>query len=157
MDKIEKTIDIAAPVSRVWRALTDSAWTRRWFHATSFAGPPQAGQPYQTLLPDGALATEGVVEELVPPTPERPGRLVQTWGVRWDPELAAEPAGRLEWTVSAAGEGRSVQVVDVRSLSPFDDATVTAAVRATGRAVVLAEAPGYASVAAEIQARVSER
>ncbi|WP_424936462.1 MULTISPECIES: alpha-ketoacid dehydrogenase subunit beta [Bacteria] len=63
----------------------------------------------------------------------------------------------LEAAEIAAGEGRSVQVVDVRSLSPFDDETVTAAVRATGRAVVLAEAPGYVSVASEIQARVSER
>jgi 2-oxoisovalerate dehydrogenase E1 component beta subunit len=57
----------------------------------------------------------------------------------------------------AAGEGRSVQVVDVRTLVPFDDATVMDAVRATGRAVVVAEAPGFASVASEIAARVSER
>ncbi|MCK2029182.1 alpha-ketoacid dehydrogenase subunit beta [Microbacterium galbinum] len=63
----------------------------------------------------------------------------------------------LEAAEAAAAEGRSVEVVDVRSLSPFDDATVTAAVRATGRAVVIAEAPGYASVASEIQSRVFER
>ncbi|MFJ4253234.1 alpha-ketoacid dehydrogenase subunit beta [Microbacterium sp. NPDC090003] len=63
----------------------------------------------------------------------------------------------LEAAEAAAAEGRSVEVVDVRSLSPFDDATVTAAVRTTGRAVVIAEAPGYASVASEIQSRVFER
>ena len=63
----------------------------------------------------------------------------------------------LEAAEAAAAEGRSLQVIDVRSLSPFDDATVTAAVRATGRAVVIAEAPGYVSVASEIQARVFER
>lgn len=63
----------------------------------------------------------------------------------------------LEAAEIAASEGRSVQVIDVRSLSPFDDATVTAAVRGTGRAVVVAEAPGYVSVAGEIQARVFER
>ena len=63
----------------------------------------------------------------------------------------------LEAAEAAATESRSVEVVDVRSLSPFDDATVTAAVRATGRAVVIAEAPGYASVASEIQSRVFER
>ena len=40
---------------------------------------------------------------------------------------------------------------------PFDDETVCAAVRSTGRAVVVAEAPGFASVATEIAARVSER
>ncbi|MFB4348943.1 alpha-ketoacid dehydrogenase subunit beta [Microbacterium sp. CR_7] len=63
----------------------------------------------------------------------------------------------LDAAEAAAAEGRSVQVVDVRSLTPFDDETVTAAVRSTGRAVVIAEAPGFASVASEIQARVFER
>ncbi|MBO0980120.1 alpha-ketoacid dehydrogenase subunit beta [Microbacterium sp. SD291] len=63
----------------------------------------------------------------------------------------------LEAADAAAAEGRSLQVIDVRSLSPFDDATVTAAVRSTGRAVVIAEAPGHVSVASEIQARVFER
>jgi 2-oxoisovalerate dehydrogenase E1 component beta subunit len=57
----------------------------------------------------------------------------------------------------AAAEGRSLQVVDVRSIVPFDDETVCGAVRSTGRAVVIAEAPGFASVASEIAARVSER
>ena len=63
----------------------------------------------------------------------------------------------LEAAEIAGGEGRSVQVIDVRTLTPFDDATVTAAVRSTGRAVVVAEAPGFASVASEIQSRVFER
>ncbi|WP_290474576.1 alpha-ketoacid dehydrogenase subunit beta [Leifsonia sp. 71-9] len=58
---------------------------------------------------------------------------------------------------AAAEQGRSIGVVDLRSLVPFDDETVCAAVRATGRAVVIAEAPGFASMASEIAARVSER
>jgi pyruvate dehydrogenase E1 component beta subunit len=63
----------------------------------------------------------------------------------------------LEAAAVAAQEGRSLQVVDVRSIVPFDDETVCAAVRSTGRAVVVAEAPGFASVASEIAARVTER
>ncbi|MDX6276634.1 MAG: 2-oxoisovalerate dehydrogenase component beta subunit [Nocardioidaceae bacterium] len=63
----------------------------------------------------------------------------------------------LEAADAAAAEGRSLQVVDVRTLSPFDDETVCAAVRSTGRAVVIAEAAGFASVASEIVARVTER
>lgn len=63
----------------------------------------------------------------------------------------------LEAAEALATEGRSAQVVDVRTLTPFDDATVCAAVRSTGRAVVIAEAPGFASVASEIQARVFEQ
>jgi pyruvate dehydrogenase E1 component beta subunit len=69
----------------------------------------------------------------------------------------ASVATCLEAADIAADEGRSVQVVDVRTLTPLDDAAITAAVRATGRAVVVAEAPGYASVASEIQSRVFER
>ncbi|MET8148505.1 alpha-ketoacid dehydrogenase subunit beta [Actinoplanes sp. NPDC049668] len=63
----------------------------------------------------------------------------------------------LEAAALAAQEGRSLQVVDLRSIVPFDDETVCAAVRSTGRAVVVAEASGFASVASEIVARVTER
>ncbi|PPB49067.1 alpha-ketoacid dehydrogenase subunit beta [Arthrobacter pityocampae] len=58
---------------------------------------------------------------------------------------------------AAAEEGRSIEVIDLRSIVPFDDETVCASVRRTGRAVVVAEAPGFASVASEIVARVQER
>lgn len=63
----------------------------------------------------------------------------------------------LEAADAAERDGRSLQVVDLRSIVPFDDATVCAAVESTGRAVVVAEASGFASVASEIAARVSER
>lgn len=65
--------------------------------------------------------------------------------------VALEAAERLE------EEGRSAQVIDVRSIAPLDAATIIDAVRSTGRAVVISEAPGYASVASEIQATVSEQ
>ena len=63
----------------------------------------------------------------------------------------------LEAAEVAAAEGRQLTVVDVRSLAPFDDETVCAAVRRTGRAVVVAEASGFASVSSEIVARVTEK
>lgn len=58
---------------------------------------------------------------------------------------------------AAAAEGRSLEVIDLRSIVPFDDETVCASVRRTGRAVVISEAPGFASVASEVVARVQER
>ncbi|GAA1910921.1 alpha-ketoacid dehydrogenase subunit beta [Arthrobacter gandavensis] len=58
---------------------------------------------------------------------------------------------------AAAAEGRSLEVIDIRSIVPFDDETVCASVRKTGRAVVISEAPGFASVASEIVARIQER
>ncbi len=63
----------------------------------------------------------------------------------------------MEAAEAAAAEGRQLTVVDLRSVVPFDDETVCAAVRRTGRAVVVAEASGFASVSSEIVARVTER
>ncbi len=43
-DRIEKTIEIKAPVSRVWRALTDSTQFGEWF-GVRIDGPFVAGKP----------------------------------------------------------------------------------------------------------------
>ncbi|MFE0687917.1 alpha-ketoacid dehydrogenase subunit beta [Streptomyces xiamenensis] len=63
--------------------------------------------------------------------------------------------------LAAAEEGRArgwdLGVVDLRTLVPFDDATVCAEVRRTGRAVVVHEATGFAGPGAEIAARITER
>src|SRR5690606_11496779 len=58
---------------------------------------------------------------------------------------------------AAEEEGWDVEVVDLRTIVPFDDATVTASVRRTGRCVVVSEAAGFAGAGAEIAARVQER
>jgi pyruvate dehydrogenase E1 component beta subunit len=63
----------------------------------------------------------------------------------------------LQAAEAAAEDGRSLEVIDLRTLVPFDDETVVASVRRTGRAVVLQEAQGFAGVGAEIAARVQER
>jgi 2-oxoisovalerate dehydrogenase E1 component beta subunit len=63
----------------------------------------------------------------------------------------------LEAATAAAEDGVDAEVVDLRTLVPFDDDTVAESVRHTGRCVVVAEATGFAGVAAEIAARVQER
>ena len=57
----------------------------------------------------------------------------------------------------AAAEGTSVEVVDLRSLSPIDYAPLLASVRKTGRLVVAQEAQGNASLGSEIAATVMEQ
>ncbi|MGW1213843.1 alpha-ketoacid dehydrogenase subunit beta [Streptomyces sp. NPDC002499] len=57
---------------------------------------------------------------------------------------------------AAAEEGRSVEVVDLRSLSPWDTATVRASVRRTGRAVVVHEAARSHGFGAEAAARLQD-
>ncbi|MGW0734343.1 alpha-ketoacid dehydrogenase subunit beta [Streptomyces sp. NPDC002851] len=63
----------------------------------------------------------------------------------------------LEAAQAAREEGWDLEVVDLRSLVPFDDETVGASVRRTGRAVVVHESGGFAGPGAEIAARVTER
>ncbi|MFJ5213152.1 alpha-ketoacid dehydrogenase subunit beta [Streptomyces sp. NPDC088354] len=63
----------------------------------------------------------------------------------------------MEAAEAAVQEGWDLEVVDLRSLVPFDDETVAASVRRTGRAVVVQEASGFGGIGAEIAARVTER
>src|SRR5262249_28445103 len=58
---------------------------------------------------------------------------------------------------AAIEEGWDLEVVDLRTIVPFDDETITASVRRTGRCVVVSEAAGFAGVGAESAARVQER
>jgi pyruvate/2-oxoglutarate/acetoin dehydrogenase E1 component len=55
-----------------------------------------------------------------------------------------------------AGEGISVEVVDLRTVAPFDTQTVLQSVAKTRRAVVVHEAPRSFGVGAEIAARIQE-
>jgi len=57
----------------------------------------------------------------------------------------------------AAEEGRSIEVVDLRSLSPVDYGPLVQSVQKTGRLIVAQEAPGNVSVGSEVAATVSER
>jgi pyruvate dehydrogenase E1 component beta subunit len=61
-----------------------------------------------------------------------------------------------EAAIAAQDDGRSIEVIDLRSLSPLDLETITASVARTGRCVVAHEAPVYAGLGAEIAARVTE-
>src|SRR3954471_15356623 len=63
----------------------------------------------------------------------------------------------LEASVAAAAEGHSLEVIDLRSLSPVDLDVVCASVERTGRLVVVHEAPVWLGIGAEIAARVQER
>lgn len=58
---------------------------------------------------------------------------------------------------AAADAGWDLEVVDLRTLVPFDDDTVAASVSRTRRAVVVHEASGFGGYGAEVAARVTER
>ncbi|MCD4852880.1 alpha-ketoacid dehydrogenase subunit beta [Arthrobacter sp. AK01] len=58
---------------------------------------------------------------------------------------------------AATEDGRSIEVIDLRSISPLDFDTVEASVKKTGRLIVAHEAPTFGGIGGEIAARISER
>ncbi len=63
----------------------------------------------------------------------------------------------LEAARVAAEEGTSIEVLDLRSLSPIDFEAIDTSVRKTGHLVVVHEAPVFGGLGAEIAARTAER
>ncbi|WBB65649.1 alpha-ketoacid dehydrogenase subunit beta [Micromonospora sp. WMMD812] len=62
----------------------------------------------------------------------------------------------LDAATAAAEDGRSLEVIDLRTLSPLDMGVVYESVRRTGRAVVVHEAPSNVGLGAELAARITE-
>ncbi len=56
----------------------------------------------------------------------------------------------------AASEGKSIEVIDLRSISPIDFGTIIESVKKTGRLIVAHEASSSFSVGSEISARITE-
>ena len=80
----------------------------------------------------------------------RPGNdlTLLSWGGTVDTCLASAAA--------AEEDGHDFEVIDLRSLSPLDMATIVESVRRTHRAIVVHEAPTFAGLGAEIAAAVTE-
>ncbi len=75
---------------------------------------------------------------------------VIAWGAQV--RVAREAAERL-----AAENRADVEVIDLRTLSPLDSATLVASVEKTGRALVVHEAPRSGGFGAEVSAQLMER
>jgi len=73
---------------------------------------------------------------------------IVTWGVG--------VAWALEAAAAFEGEERSIEIIDLRTLLPWDRASVIASVRKTSRAVVLHEAPTTGGFGGEIAAAIGE-
>jgi 2-oxoisovalerate dehydrogenase E1 component beta subunit len=63
----------------------------------------------------------------------------------------------LDAATAAEEDGRRLEVIDLRSLSPLDSDTVLDSVRRTGRLVVVHEAPVTLGLGSELAARVTEQ
>jgi pyruvate dehydrogenase E1 component beta subunit len=59
--------------------------------------------------------------------------------------------------VEKIGGKHSIELIDLRSLSPLDDETIVSSVKKTGRCVIVHEAQRKLGMAAEIMARINEK
>lgn len=101
-------------------------------------------------------STKADVDEAAPPAPLWQSRVVRPGSdatlVAYGPTVST----CLDAATVAAEEGRSLEVIDLRTLSPLDLVPVFESVRRTGRLVVVHEAHVTLGVGAEIAARVTE-
>lgn len=111
-DRIEKSIDIAAPPERVWRALTDHEEFGTWFRV-KLEGPFVLGE---TSL--GRITYPGyehVKWEAQVVAMDAPRLFAFTWhpyAVDPDQDYSAEPQIRVEFRLEPAGEGTRLTVVE---------------------------------------------
>lgn len=112
--------------------------------------------PVIFLEPKRRYHEKGEVDVSAPPLPLHQARVVKPG--RDATLIAYGPQVRtcVEAAIAAAEEGVDLEVVDVRSLSPLDDATIVDSVNRTGRAVVVHEAHRSGGLGAEIAARIQE-
>ena len=97
------------------------------------------------------------VPEILTELPLRKARIIRdghdltvvAWG-------AMIPAA-LKAAESAAGSGVSAEILDLRTLSPFDEEAVLASVGRTGRALIVHEAPRQCGLGAELAAVIAEK
>lgn len=111
-DRIEKTIELRAPVSRVWRALTDHNEFGAWFRVR-WDGPFVLGKA--TRGRSTYPGFEHIQFELVV-TRMEPERLFSvTWGpyaVDPDDECAQDPPTVVEFTLEAIPGGTRLRLVE---------------------------------------------
>ena len=111
-DRIEKVIDLKAPVARVWRALTDHEEFGTWFRVR-LDGPFVAGQVSRgNILYPGKehLRWEAVVQTM---EPER--RFAFTWHpYAIDPavDYSQEPSTLVEFTLEPISTGTRLRIVE---------------------------------------------
>lgn len=124
-----------------------------WMIQQAIASP----DPVLFFEPKAKYWHKGEVDPTAPATP-----LHRTLVARPGTDVTVAAFGAMVTTVLqaaeiAASEGTSIEVVDLRSLSPIDYGPLLDSVRKTGRLVVAQEAQGGGSLGGEIAATVAEQ
>jgi uncharacterized protein YndB with AHSA1/START domain len=111
-DRIEKSIDIAAPIERVWRALTDHEEFGSWFQV-ALEGPFAVGAPSRGHITYPGHEHVRWKAEVVAMEP--PSRFAFTWhpyAVDPDVDYSAEPQTLVEFRLEPAEGGTRIIVTE---------------------------------------------
>jgi len=99
---------IQATAPRVWEAYTNPERTRQWMYGLAPETDWRPGSPVAYRLPDGRVATEGLLVEVDPPH-----TLVARIRQVYTAELAADPPYRMTLTIEEVGDGPACKVTIV--------------------------------------------
>ena len=122
-DRIEKTVELRAPLDRVWRAISDSAEFGRWF-GMRFDGPFVAGSTVRGVITPTTVDDEvarsqepyaGFADTWEIVAVEPPRRLAYRWhpfGVESGVDYTDEPTTLVEFTLEETEHGVHLRIVE---------------------------------------------
>jgi uncharacterized protein YndB with AHSA1/START domain len=91
---------------KLWQALIDPEFTRRYWCETWQDCAWKPGASWQIMIPDGRVGDSGQIVEIEPPR-----WLVLTWRNEFKPELRAEGYSRLTYELEKVGESVKLTVI----------------------------------------------
>jgi uncharacterized protein YndB with AHSA1/START domain len=91
---------------KLWQALIDPEFTRRYWVGTWQESAWEAGASWRIMIPDGRVADSGKVLEIEPGR-----RLVLSWRNEFKPELREEGYSRLTYELEQQGESVKLTVI----------------------------------------------
>ena len=113
---------IKASPEQIWDAITKPEFTQKYLYGTRSQYDLRPGGKFISLAGDSEdVMVDGEVQESDPPR-----RLVHTWLVHYDPEMATEQASRVTWEIEPqdGGFAKLTVVHDQLEASPRTAATV---------------------------------
>jgi uncharacterized protein YndB with AHSA1/START domain len=114
-DRIEREVELRAPIERVWQVITDPAYVARWFGGKAQIDLRPGGAAVFGWPEEGMGDFHAVVERVDPP---------RLFAFRWThdagvPVGAAAVSTLVEFTLSPEGDGTRLRLVE----SGFTDET----------------------------------
>jgi uncharacterized protein YndB with AHSA1/START domain len=91
---------------KLWQALTDPEFTRRFWHECWQESEWKTGTSWRLMIPDGRVGDSGEILEIDPPR-----RLVVSWRNEFKPEMREEGYSRMTYELEKAGESVKLTVI----------------------------------------------